>query len=123
MEKIQVLLVAIQPLMSEGLSKILQQQDTLELTCLRSPDIQQFEEYLHNTLPDVILIAAEEGHSQAAQLAACALNQDHEVTVVWIGMESDTIRLIKSHRLPADHASLIEAICRESPGAAPPRGM
>jgi chemotaxis response regulator CheB len=120
MEKIQVLLVAIQPLMSEGLSKILQQQGTLELACLNAPDILQFEKYLRGSLPDVILIAAEEGHPQAAQLAACALNQGREVTVVWIGMESDSIRLIKSHRLPADHASLIEAICRECPGADTP---
>ncbi len=110
MEKRQVLLIRLQPLLGEGLQRIFQKLAEVELTCLDCADYSKVETCLKNQKPDVILIAGEKQNDQVDHLISHLLKHYEDIPVVWADLESTTLRLYTSHTLNANSTALINTI-------------
>ncbi len=108
MEKCQVLLVCLLPLLCEGLQRVLQQLDEVVVVC--RPAAEALHSDQEPFQPDIVLVAGEEENDVSTHLIANLLNHFADVPIVWVGLEANVLRLYTSHVLPASSASLIEAI-------------
>ena len=110
MGKRQVLLIQMQPLLSEGLRRIFQKQEDVELVCLPCTDPQKIDNCLNDIRPDIVLLAGEKEDDYARLLISKMLKHFEDIPIVWIELETNIIRLYTSHSLTANSTELINAI-------------
>ncbi len=115
MEKRLVLLLRMQPLLAEGLQRILHTLEDVELVCLDCNDAKRIETSLKDLKPAVVLLAGEKEDEQTAQVISFLLAHYEDIPVVWVELEKTTLRLYTSHSLSATSAGLFDAI-REQGG-------
>ena len=115
MKKRQVLLIQMQPLLGEGLRQIFQKLEDVDLVCLPCADIQKVDECLKNIHPDLVLLAGEKEDDSTARLILNLLKQYEDITIVWVELETNILRLYTSHTLTANSAELISAIRQNNP--------
>lgn len=110
MKKRQVLLIRLQPLLGEGLQRIFQAMEEIELVCLDGIDPQTIDLCLHDLHPAMVLLAGEKEDDQSLHLISHLLKQYEDIPVVWAELETTLLRLYTSHSLTANSAELIHAI-------------
>jgi len=111
----RVLLLCVQPLLGESLENVLSQVEDVELIGSRVLDAHLLARLAHE-LPDIVLIADEEGDSESgAALMAQILERYPDLPIIRVGLMQNFIRLYTSRTLPARSADLIETI-RSVPG-------
>ena len=115
MEKRQVLLIQLQPLLGEGLAQIFQKLEDVELVSLPCVDLQEIDACLKNFHPDMVLLAGEKEDDKSARLILNLLNQYEDITIVWVELQSNILRLYTSHSLTASSTELINAIRKNHP--------
>ncbi|HBY92430.1 MAG: hypothetical protein M5U01_36475 [Ardenticatenaceae bacterium] len=110
MAKHRVLLLCAQALLGESLEHILSTVEDVELLGSRVLDAQLLAR-LFTEVPDIVLIAEEEGESESvATLIAQILEQYPDLPIARVGLMQNIIRLYTSRTLPARSADLIETI-------------
>ncbi len=114
----RVLLICMLPLLSEGLHRILDKQEDLDLVTVEYADSGPLLAYSEANHPDVILIAGEREDDAATHLISNLLNYWTDTPIVWIELETNVIRKYTSHTLPANSRELIETIRQASAGSA-----
>lgn len=117
MDQTRVLLICLLPLLCEGLRRILQAQEDVQLVYLERADPVMIQSCFQEFAPETVLIAGERTDDAAAHLISDLLNRWPDVPVVWIELEANIIRLYTSHMLPADSKGLIAALHQEIPGS------
>ncbi len=110
MEKRQVLLVQMHPLLGEGLQRIFQQLEDVDLVCLACTDLPEIDACLNHIHPDMVLLAGEKEDDPATHLIANMLKHYEDIPIVWVELETNILRLYTSHSLSANSAELIHAI-------------
>lgn len=110
MEKRQVLLICLQPLFSEGLQRIFQSLEDVDLVQLPCADLHALEGLLQNGEPDIIVVAGDLEDEQVHHLISILLNRCKEVPVIWTGLEDSDLHIFSSHTLPANRAGLTDVI-------------
>ncbi len=110
MKKSQVLLICLQPLLSEGLERIFQKLDDVELIQFQCADIDAIELYLKDHQPQVVVIAGQDEDDFSDHLIASLLKRCHDAPIVWIGIEYNVMRLYTARTVPASSNQLIAAI-------------
>ncbi len=118
MESHQVLLICLQPLLSEGLQRIFQSLADVELIQPPSTDLQGVERVLSLGQPDVVVIAGEQEDEQSEHMISMLLNRYEAVPVIWVGLEDSRLHVYSSRILPANSARLLDIIRRIPPGEA-----
>ncbi len=113
MKRRQLLLVQMQPLLSEGLRLLFLEQEDVDLVCLTYTDLEKMDDWPRHLHADIILLAGEKEDERAERLIMDMLQQYEDVPVVWIVLETTVFRVYTSRTLTATSASLIQAI-RES---------
>jgi chemotaxis response regulator CheB len=117
MDRYQVLLISILPLLGEGLQRLLEEQEDVDLIALQCTDYGSLQACAGNVHPDVILIAGEREDDAATHLISNVLNCCTDTPVVWIEMETNVIRKYTAHNLPANSKELIETIRQKGAGS------
>ncbi len=110
MEKRAVLLVGMLPLLGEGLQRIFQQMEDIDLVCLESAQMPQIEDCLSNFHPQMVVLAGEKEDDAATHLISYLLKRCEDIPIVWIELETNALRLYTAHRLPASSQDLIAMI-------------
>jgi hypothetical protein len=110
MDKHRVLLVCMQPLLSEGLRCIFRELEDVQLNCLEGADLPAIEAGLESFQPHIILLAGEQEDEAATHLISSMLKYCADIPVVWIELEKNILRIYTSRLLPASSTGLIEAI-------------
>lgn len=110
MAKHRVLLICMLPLLREGLRRILQDVDDVQLICLDYTDPQLIQSCLQTFSPGTVVIAGERADDAAIHLISNVLNDWPDIPVVWIELETNLLRMYTSHTLPANSQQLIGAI-------------
>lgn len=111
MQPRRVLLLSVQPLLSESLASILSSVKDIVLIGPRATDAAALAS-LTDEAPDVVLIAEQEDqHEEAVSFMAQILEQYPELPVIHVGLSQNLIRLYSSQSMPARSADLIGAIC------------
>lgn len=105
-----MLLIRLQPLLGEGLQRIFQALEEIELICLDGTDIQAIDLCLHDLHPVMVLLAGEKEDDQTTHLISHLLKQYEDIPVVWVELETTFLRLYTSHLLTANSDELIHAI-------------
>ncbi len=113
MNRRQILLIQMHPLLSEGLRYIFMEQEDVDLACLTYPDLEKIDDWQHHLHADIILLAGEREDERAARLILDLLQNYDDIPIVWIELETNVFRVYTSRSLTATSASLIQAI-RES---------
>jgi chemotaxis response regulator CheB len=113
MDKHQVVLIQIQPLLGEGLQRIIQKFEDFELLSLPFTNWQKLDARLKDINPDMVLLAGEKEDDQTTHLISNLLKRYENIPIVWVDLETTKIRFFTSHSLTANSAELINAI-RES---------
>lgn len=115
MEKRQLVLIRLQPLLGEGLQRIVQSMEEVELVSLDCAELQTIDLCLRDLRPDMVLLAGEKEDDQATHLISYLLKQYEDIPVVWVELETTTLRLYTSHSLTANSTELIHAIREQNP--------
>jgi hypothetical protein len=110
MEKRQVILIQMQPLLGEGLQRIFQKLDDVDLVCLSCTEFSEIGACLDDTHPDMVLLAGEKEDDQATHLISTLLKRYENIPIVWVELETTQLRLFTSHSLTANSTELINAI-------------
>ncbi len=110
MKKRQVLLIQMQSLLGEGLERIFQQLEDVDLVSLPCADPQTIDECVKHTHPDIVLVADEKDSDRGTRLILGMLKQYDDIPIVWVSLESNVLRVYTSHSLTASSAELIQAI-------------
>lgn len=110
MEKRQVLLIHMQPLLGEGLCLIFEKLDEFKLVCIPYHDLPKTGADWMRFHPQVVLLAGEKEDDSATHLISCLLKQFENIPVVWVELETNILRLYTSHSLAANSADLFNAI-------------
>lgn len=110
MEKHQVLLICMLPLLCEGLQRIMQKWEDVEIHYLECTTPQQIDTCLENSHPGMILIAGEKENDSSTHLISNLLKRFEDVPIVWIELETNFLRMYTSHSLPARSADLLAAV-------------
>jgi len=110
MQTHRVLLFCIQPLLSEGLQRIFQSFEDVELTSLEVSDLNQFEGKLSEFAPEMVVLAGEKEDDNATHLISKMLKIYEDIPIIWIELETNLLRLYTSHSLSANSSALIQAI-------------
>jgi len=105
-----VILIPLQPLLSEGLQRIFQNLDDVELTSLPCADLKTIEECFSQKRPDMVVVAGEKEDDATTLLILRILNHYEDIPIVWVELESSSLRLYTSHSLNANSSELIRAI-------------
>lgn len=116
METRQVLLICLQPLLSEGLLRIFQRMEDVDLV---HTDLAAVEEVLALGQPDVIIIAGEQEDELTAHLISRLLSRCNAVPVIWVGLEDSQLHVYSSRILPASSAGLVDTIRQVTTGQEP----
>lgn len=110
MEKRQVLLICLQPLLSEGLQRIFQSLEDVDLVQLPCTDLHALESLLQFGEPDVIVVAGDLEDEQVQHLIPMLLSRCNEVPVIWTGLEDSELHIYSSQTLPANREGLTDII-------------
>lgn len=110
MEKRQVLFVEMHPLLGEGLRRILETLEDVELVCLDCGEWQKIDLCLKDLHPDMVVLAGEKEDDQSTHLIANMLKKYEDIPIVWVELERNTLLLYTSHSLNASSSELIRAI-------------
>ncbi len=110
MKKYQVVLIPMQPLLGEGLRRIFQKREEIDLVCLECADWQKVKTCLQNLNPDMVLLAGEKEDDPATHLIADMLKEYEDIPIVWVELETNILRLYTSHSLTGNSSALIQAI-------------
>lgn len=110
MKKRQVLLIRLQPLLGEGLQRIFQALEDIDLVSLDGKDIQSIDACLKDLHPAMVLLAGEKEDDQATHLISHLLKQYEDIPVVWVELETTHLRLYTARTLTANSYELINAI-------------
>ncbi len=110
MKNHKVLLICLQPLLSEGLERIFHQLGDVELIRLQSIDFIEIEGSLRASQPQVVVIAGQEEDEFADRLIAGLLKSRQNTPIVWIGLENNVMRVYSAHTMPASSSQLIAAL-------------
>jgi hypothetical protein len=113
MEKRLVILIPLQPLLGEGLQRIFQKLEDVELISLSCADLEKIDACLINTYPDMVLLAGEKEDDTATLLISKILKHFEDIPIVWVGLETNSLHLYTSHSMTASSSELIRTI-RES---------
>ena len=116
MKKRQVLLIQMQPLLGEGLQRIFQKLEDVDLVCLPCPDLDKIDVCVKNLHPDMVLLAGEKEDDRATRLILNMLKQYEDIPIVWVELETNVLRLYTSHSLTATSAELINTIRENDAG-------
>ena len=119
METRQVLLICLQPLLGEGLQRIFQRLDDIELVQLACTDLLAVEQVLALGQPDVVVIAGELGEEPADHLLSMLLSRCIEIPVIWVNLEDSQLHVYSSRTLPANSAGLVNTIRQMTTGQIP----
>lgn len=115
MEKHQVLLVCLLPLLCEGLQRILQPLEDVECVCLQGADLSALDDGLKAFQPEMVLVAGENETDESTHLISGLLKRFADVPIVWVDLATNVLRMYTSHTLPANSADLIETIRQQRP--------
>lgn len=110
MEKHQVLLICTQSLFYEGLQRIFQKLEDVDLVSLDCMDLQTIDACLKDLHPAMILLAGEKEDDRATHLISYLLKQYEDIPVVWAELEKTSLRLYTSRSLSANSSELINAM-------------
>lgn len=110
MEKRKVLLICLQPLLSEGLQRIFQSLEDIDLVQLPCADLPALEGILEFGEPDVIVVAGEREDDLINHLIPMLLSRCKDVPVIWTGLEDSDLHIYSSQTLPANRAGLTDII-------------
>jgi chemotaxis response regulator CheB len=110
MQKRLVILIPLQPLLSEGLQRIFQKLDDVELRSLPCDDIETLDSCLDQLRPDMVLLTANKEDDAITLLMSKILRHYEDIPIVWVDLESNNLRLYTSHTLTANSAALLQAI-------------
>lgn len=110
MKNQRVLLICLQPLLSEGLERIFQQLDNVELIRQPSADFDMLEHLLEEHNPHMVVIAGQDEDDFADHLIASLLKHCQKTPIVWIGIEKNVMRVYSAQTMPASSNQLIAAI-------------
>jgi chemotaxis response regulator CheB len=113
--KHQVVLIPIQPLLGEGLQRIIQKFQDVDLISLPCTEWEKLDVCLKDIQPDMVLLAGEKEDDQSTHLISNFLKRYENIPIVWVELETTKIRFFTSHSLTASSAELINAI-RDSEG-------
>lgn len=113
MKKRQVLLIRLQPLLGEGLQRIFQALEEVELVCLDGCDMQTIETSLQDCHPAMVLLAGEKEDDQSTHLISFLLKQYEDIPVMWVDLETAVLRIFTSRTMSANSSSLIDALRAE----------
>lgn len=105
-----MLLICLLPLLCEGLLRIFEGLEDVDLVCMRSFDSQQLEDCLGTFHPVMVLLAGEKEDDSATHLISDLLRHCADIPIVWIELETNVLRIYTSHIFPASSADLINAI-------------
>lgn len=110
MESRRVLLLSVQPLLSESLAQVLGRVEAVDLIgpyVLKDYTLTQ----LADEKPDMVLIAEQEDErEEETRFVARILEYYPDLPVIQVGLNSSVIRVYTSHTLPARSADLIDTI-------------
>lgn len=106
----RVLLICLQPLLSEGLVRIFGQLENVTLIRLASADSQAIENALAEQKPHVVVIAGQDEDDSVDHLISGILKHSQNLPIVWIGIEKNVMRVYSAQTLPASSNQLIAAI-------------
>lgn len=112
-EKRLVILISLQPLLGEGLQRIFQKLEDIELISVTYAELEKIDECLGKTRPYMVLLAGEKEDDSATLLISKILRQCEDIPVVWVGLESNSLHLYTSHSMTVSSSELIRTI-RES---------
>lgn len=107
----RVFLFSLQPLLSEGLLRILVAQEDIELVHLSGGDFLGGKDLPALGSPDVIVVAGEE-EEQTGHLISLLLNRFSDVPIIWVGLSDSQLHVYSSRILPASKAQLMDTIFR-----------
>ncbi|NLG96037.1 MAG: hypothetical protein GX491_01635 [Chloroflexi bacterium] len=110
MEKRQVLLICLQPLLSEGLQRIFQSLEDVDLVQLHRSDLRDLEGHLQSVEPDIIVVAGDLEDELVQHLIPMLLSRCKDVPVIWTGLEDSDLHIYSSQTLPANRAGLTDFI-------------
>jgi len=119
MDKHQVLLVCLQPLLCDGLQRMLEPLEDIHYVCLEGSDLAALDGDLKAFQPEMVLVAGEGETDQSQHLIADLLKRFADVPVVWVELATNVLRMYTSHTLPANSANLLEAIRQQKPVRTP----
>ncbi|MCC6146726.1 MAG: hypothetical protein IT308_04090 [Anaerolineaceae bacterium] len=105
-----MVLIQIQPLLGEGLQRIIQNIDDVELVSLPCEDWLNLDVCLEGIHPDMVLLAGEREDEQTTHLISNLLKRYENIPIVWVELENTKLRFFTSHSLTANSAELINAI-------------
>lgn len=110
MDKRQIILIQLQPLLGEGLQRIIQNIDDVSLISLPFTDWRKMNASLEGIHPDMVLLAGEKEDDQATYLISTLLKRYENIPIVWVELETTRLRFYTSHSLTANSTELINAI-------------
>lgn len=116
MEKRQVLLIHMLPLFGEGLRRIFQRMDDVELVSLECVELPEIEACLQDFHPQMVVLAGEKETDRATHLISWMLKKYEGIPIVWVELESNILRLYTSRTMTANSTALINAIRENDPG-------
>lgn len=105
-----MLLICTQSLFHEGLQRIFQKLEDVELVSLDCMDLQTIDACLKDLHPAMILLAGEKEDDRATHLISHLLKQYEDIPVVWAELEKTVLRLYTSRSLNANSADLVNTI-------------
>lgn len=110
MEKRQVLLMSMQPLLGEGLQRIFQRLEEVELVYLDCWDIKTVDTCLKGISPMMIVLAGENEDDQSTHLISYLLTHYEHIPIMWVDLESAVLRVFTARTMTANRSELIHAI-------------
>lgn len=102
--------MSMQPLLGEGLQRIFQKLEDVELISLDYTDMQMINTCLQGLHPAMVLLAGEKEDDQSTHLISFLLKQYEDIPVVWVELETTVLRLYTSRSLTANSSELVQAI-------------
>jgi hypothetical protein len=112
MNQHRVLLICQLPLLCEGVQHLIQGMDDVQLVTLDCVDPGLIESCLQDFAPATVLIATERADAVATRLIPDVLNHWPDISIIWIGLEENSLRVYTSQILPANSQQLTHAIRR-----------
>ena len=88
MEKRQVVLIQMQPLLGEGLQRIFQNLEDVDLVCLPCTELVEIDACLEDVHPDIVLLAGDKEDDQSTHLISSLLKRYENIPIVWVELET-----------------------------------